>query len=108
MVGFLRRVFGIFGFLLALHMLPANAEPFFITVYGRTYKIDPGQKPREAMKPLPSDIAKGPGFKPSSEQVLAEVEERTWIARSLLEDALGKTPVLPRSAEFSGRRERRP
>ena len=60
MVGFLRRVFGIFGFLPALHMLPANAEPFFITVYGRTYKIDPGRSLGAAMKPLPSDIAKGP------------------------------------------------
>ena len=79
--------------------MPAHADPFFVTVYGRTYKVDPrfpsneaqGAKPQEALRALPPDIAKGPGFRPSHEQVLAEVEERTWIARHQLEDALEKT-----------------
>ena len=65
-----------------------SADPFFVTVYGRTYKVDPGhpsdqlkgKKPQEAMKALPADIAEGPGFRPSHEQTLAEVEERAWIA----------------------------
>ena len=43
------------------------------------------------MKALPSDIGKGPGFKPSHEQVLAEVEERLWIARNQLDDELEDT-----------------
>src|SRR3954464_2066045 len=42
------------------------------------------------MKALPSDIARGPGFRPSHDQVLAEVEERIWIARSQLDDELEK------------------
>ena len=79
--------------------VPARADPFFVTVYGRTYKVDPryssgepkGQKPQEVMKALPADIAKGPGSKPSNEQVLAEVEERTWIARNQIEDELAKS-----------------
>ena len=87
--------------------IPAHADPFFVRVYGRTYKIDPrhpagepkGPKPQEAMKDLPSDIAKGPGIRPSHEQVLAEVEERVWIAREQLEDALEKTST---SKEWQG------
>jgi hypothetical protein len=43
------------------------------------------------MQALPADIAKGPGFKPSHEQVLADVEERTWIARNQLADELAKS-----------------
>src|SRR5690242_11181109 len=87
------------GLLVLLCSLPAQAEPFFVTVYGRTYKIDPhypsgepqGLKPRDAMKALPADIAEGPGFKPSHEQILAELEERSWIARNQLEDELAKS-----------------
>jgi hypothetical protein len=95
MVGFPAKVLGLSGCLLALlTVLPAKAEPLFVRVYGRTYKVDPrypsdepkGPKPQEAMKALPSDIARGPGFRPSHEQVLAEVEERIWIARNQLED----------------------
>ena len=79
--------------------LPARADPFFVRVYGRTYKVDPryasdepkGPTPQEAMKALPSDIARGPGFKPSHEQVLAEVEERLWIARNQLDEELDET-----------------
>lgn len=91
------RAFGLLGCLLTFFaMAPARAEPFFVRVYGKTYKIDPryppdepkGPKPQEAMKALPSDIGKGSGFKPSHEQVLAEVEERLWIARNQLEDEL--------------------
>ena len=91
------RILGLFCCLLALLIvLPAHADPFFVRVYGRTYKVDPrypsdepkGPKPQEAMKALPSDIARGPGFRPSHEQVLAEVEERIWIARNQLDDEL--------------------
>ena len=79
--------------------LPARAEPFFVRVYGRTYKVDPryapgepkGPKPQEAMKALPSDIARGPGFRPAHEQVLAEVEERLWIARNQVDVVLDET-----------------
>jgi hypothetical protein len=108
MAGMLRRVLGLSGCLLALHaVLPANAEPFFVRVYGRTYKVDPpsderlGSKPRDAMKALPADIAKGPGFKPSSEQVLAEIEERTWIARAQLEEAIASREGRNTNADAS-------
>ena len=85
--------------LVTLWAAPVYADPFFVRVYGRTYKVDPrypsnelnGPKPQEAMRALPPDLAKGPGFRPSHEQVLAEVEERVWIARHQLDDALGKT-----------------
>jgi hypothetical protein len=94
MTGFLARILGLSGCLLVLlAVLPAHADPFFVRVYGRTYKVDPrypsdepkGPKPREAMKALPPDIARGPGFRPTHEQVLAEVEERLWIARNQLD-----------------------
>lgn len=100
MTGFTARAFGLFGCAVALFVaaLPAQADPFFVRVYGRTYKVDPrypseepkGPKPQEAMRALPSDIAKGPGFRPSHEEVLAEVEERVWIARNLLDAELDK------------------
>lgn len=102
MVGFIARIIGLFTCLVTLlSIVPVKAEPFFVRVYGRTYKVDPrysveepkGPKPQEAMKALPSDIAKGPGFKPSHEQVLAEVEERMWIVRNQLDDELEKTPA---------------
>jgi hypothetical protein len=88
---------------------PVQADPFFVRVYGRTYKIDPryptnepkGPKPQEAMKALPSNLAKGPGFRPSHQQVLAEVEERVWIARTQLDDALEKAVT---SQEWQGAR----
>jgi hypothetical protein len=94
-----RRALGISACLLAfISIVSARADPFFVTVYGRTYKVDPrypsnepqGPKPQEVLRALPSDMARGPGFRPSHEQVLADVEERTWIARHQLEDALGK------------------
>ena len=94
------KALGLFvGLAVFLCVVPASADPFFVRVYGRTYKIDPrspadepkGPKPQEAMKALPSDLAKGPGFRPSHEQVLAEVEERVWIARAQLDHALEKT-----------------
>jgi hypothetical protein len=97
MAGFSARVLGLSGCLLALlTVLPVQADPFFVRVYGRTYKVDPrypadepkGPKPQEAMRALPSDIARGPGFRPSHDQVLAEVEERTWIARNQLDARL--------------------
>lgn len=84
------------GLVTLLTVLPASADPFFVRVYGRTYKVDPppqqpkGLKPQEAMKALPNDIARGPGFRPSHEQVLAEVEERIWITKHQLDDQLEK------------------
>jgi hypothetical protein len=100
MAGSTAKILGLSGCLLALlTVLPVNADPVFVKVYGRTYKVDPrhpsdepkGPKPQEAMKALPSDIARGPGFRPSHEQVLAEVEERIWIARNQLNDKLDET-----------------
>ena len=100
MVGFATKVLRLSGCLMALLVgLPAHADPFFVRVYGRTYKVDPryasdepkGPKPEEAMKALPSDIGKGPGFRPSHEQVLAEVEELIWIARNQLDNGLEET-----------------
>lgn len=100
MARFSMKGLGVSGYLLILLCsVPVQADPFFVTVYGRTYKIDPrspagepkGSKPQEAMRALPESIAKGPGFKPSHEQVLAEVEERTWIARNQLADELAKS-----------------
>jgi hypothetical protein len=102
MVGGTASVLRLIACVLALLIvLPTQADPFFVRVYGRTYKVDPryasdepkGPKPQEAMKALPSDIARGPGFRPSHEQVLAEVEERLWIARNLLDAKLDETAV---------------
>lgn len=86
-----------------LAVIPASADPFFVRVYGRTYKVDPryasdeprGPEPQQAMRALPSDLAKGPGFRPSHEQVLAEVEERLWIAKHQLDDELEKAAAAP-------------
>jgi hypothetical protein len=100
MARFTAKVLGLCVWLLVtLWAAPVYADPFFVRVYGRTYKVDPrypsnelkGLKPQEAMRALPPDLAKGPGFRPSHEQVLAEVEERVWIARHQLDNALGKT-----------------
>jgi hypothetical protein len=42
MASFPTRVLGAVGYLLAfLVVLPAHADPFFVRVYGRTYKVDP-------------------------------------------------------------------
>jgi hypothetical protein len=99
-----RVLLGAAGSLLALLLVvPAYANPFFLRVYGRTYKVDPryasdeprGPEPQEAMRALPSDLAKGPGFRPSHEQVLAEVEERLWIARHQLDDEMEKAAASP-------------
>jgi hypothetical protein len=103
MVRSIARIPGLLSFMLVLlTMLPAYADPFFVKIYGRTYKVDPryppneprGPQPQEAMKALPSDIARGPSFRPSHEQVLAEVEERVWIARNQLVDELAKTAAF--------------
>jgi hypothetical protein len=48
------------------------------------------------MKALPSDIGRGPGVRPSHEEVLAEVEERVWIARNQLD---GKLDEMARSQD---------
>src|SRR3712207_7276048 len=86
---------------------PPRSTLFPYTTLFRSYKIDPrypadepkGPKPKDAMRALPSDLAKGPGFRPSHEQVLAEVEERVWIARTQLDNALEKTST---SREWRG------
>src|ERR687889_1159018 len=104
MAWFTAKVLGLSVLLLVcLCAVPVRADPFFVRVYGRTYKIDPqwpsnepkGPKPQEAMRALPSDLAKGPGFRPSHEQVLAEVEERLWIAKHQLEEGLEKATASP-------------
>jgi hypothetical protein len=100
MAGSTARALGLSVWLLVfLSLVPVYADPFFVKVYGRTYKVDPryppselkGPKPQEAMEALPADIAQGPGFRPSHEQVLAEVEERVWIVRNQLAGQLEKT-----------------
>jgi hypothetical protein len=110
MTRFTAKGVGLCGCLLAiLGAVPVQATPFFVTIYGRTYKVDPripsgtleGPKPQEAMQALPADIAKGPGFKPSHEQVLADVEERTWIARNQLADELAKSS-FSRAGQYTG------
>ena len=66
MVRPIAQVFGLTGCLLVvLCTVPAQADPFFVTVFGRTYKVDPhypsgelkGPKPQEAIKALPSEVA---------------------------------------------------
>jgi hypothetical protein len=110
MARFMAKVLGFSGCLLVFPCsIPVQADPFFVTVYGRTYKVDPripsdmpeGPKPQESLQALPSDIARGPGFKPSHEQVLAEVEERTWIARHQLADQLAKSS-FSRAGQYAG------
>ena len=110
MTRFTAKGLGLCGCLLIiLGAVPVKAAPFFVTVYGRTYKVDPripsdkleGPKPQEAMQALPSDIARGPGFKPSHEQVLDEVEERTWIARNQLADELAESS-FSREGRYAG------
>ncbi|WP_114944563.1 hypothetical protein [Microvirga calopogonii] len=96
MNGVSARILGALCCWLALSVvLPARADPFFVKVYGRTYKIDPhypsdekGPDPQDAMKALPADLAKGPAVRPSHEEVLAEVEERLWIASNQLDAKL--------------------
>jgi hypothetical protein len=110
MARFTIKVLGLSGCLLVLLcVLPVQAAPLFVMVYGRTYKVDPrystnelkGPKPQEAMKALPTDIARGPGFKPSHEQVLAEVEERTWIAHAQLANAMAESS-FSREGRYAG------
>jgi hypothetical protein len=110
MARFATKIFRLSGCLLALLCtVPVQAAPFFVTVYGRTYKVDPripsdkpaGPKAQEVMQALPADIARGPGFRPSHEQVLADVEERTWIARHQLADELAKSS-FSRAGQYAG------
>jgi hypothetical protein len=100
MARFTAQALGLFmGLSVFLCTVSALADPFFVRVYGRTYKVDPhyppnelkGPTPQEAMEALPADLAQGPGFRPSHEQVLAEVEERVWIARNQLIKELEET-----------------
>ena len=54
--------------LIILSAIPVQASPFFITVFGRTYKVDPrpppndakGQKPQETMQALPGGTLAAP------------------------------------------------
>src|SRR6478735_9360733 len=110
MTRFTAKGLGLCGCLLIiLGAVPVKAAPFFVTIYGRTYKVDPrlpsdkpeGPKPQEALEALPADIATGPGFKPSHEQVLADVEERTWIARHQLADELAVSS-FSRAGQYTG------
>src|SRR3954469_25410501 len=110
MARFTAKVLGLSGCLLVLLCsIQVQAAPFFVTVYGRTYKVDPrlssdkleGPKPQEVLEALPADIARGPGFRPSDEQVLADVEERTWITRNQLADELAASPFA-REGQYAG------
>jgi hypothetical protein len=104
MARFTTKALGLSGCVLVLLCsIPVQADPFFVTVYGRTYKVDPrspaneakGPKPQEVLQALPADIARGPGFRPSHEEVLADVEERIWITRNQLADEMA-------ASSFSG------
>jgi hypothetical protein len=104
MARFTAKALGLSGCLLVLlGAVPVQAAPFFVTVYGRTYKVDPrspaneakGPNPQDVLQALPTDIDRDPGFRPSHEQVLADVEERTWITRNQLADELA-------ASSFSG------
>ncbi|MBM6580843.1 hypothetical protein ILT44_11670 [Microvirga sp. BT689] len=110
MARFTVKIIGLSGYLLAfLCIAPAQAAPFFVTIYGRTYKVDPrvpakepkAPKPQELLQALPADIARGPGFKPSHDQVLAEVEERTWIVSNELTDELAASS-FSRKGQYAG------
>jgi hypothetical protein len=110
MARFITKVLGLSGCVLVLLCpIPVQADPFFVTVYGRTYKVDPrspaneakGPKPQEVLEALPADIARGPGFRPSHEQVLADVEERTWITRNQLADELAASS-FSREEQYAG------
>ena len=77
MTGFSAKALVLSAYVLSLlAVTPAHADPFFVKVYGRTYKVDPrppadqpnSLKPVETMKALPSDIARGPNFRPSHEE----------------------------------------
>src|SRR3712207_7047474 len=77
---------------------PPRSTLFPYTTLFRSYKIDPrypadepkGPKPKDAMEALPSDLAKGPGFRPSHEQVLrseehtSELQSRQYLVCRLL------------------------
>ncbi|MCW8086219.1 hypothetical protein [Sabulicella glaciei] len=86
----------------------AVAAPVDVQVWGRSFRIDPSpdaedrdSRPFSALVgALPSDLAPAPGFRPTDEQVLAEVEERTWIAQFRGEDAF--------NALLAARRRRNP
>ena len=110
MARFTTKVLGLSGCVLVLLCsMPVQADSLFVTVYGRTYKVDPrspaneakGAKPQEVLQALPTDIAKGPGFRPSHDQVLADVEERTWIARHQLADELAASS-FSRAGQYAG------
>src|SRR5688572_13432335 len=48
MAGFTARALGLSVCLLAfLNIVPASADPFFVKVYGRTYKVEPRYPPDE-------------------------------------------------------------
>jgi type IV secretory pathway TrbD component len=46
MAGFTAKALGLSVWLLILLSVPqVNADPFFVKVYGRTYKVDPRYRP---------------------------------------------------------------
>ena len=73
----------------------APAAPVDVQIWGRSFRVDPHPEPDEMDKrplsalvaSLPSDLAPSPGFQPTNDQILAEVEERAWIAQFRSEDA---------------------
>ena len=110
MARFTVKVIGLSGCLLALLCdSPGSGGPFlrhdlWQDLQGRSANSGQraeGPKPQEVLKALPADIARGPGFRPSHEQVLAEVEERTWIVSNQLTDELAEN-LFSRKGQYAG------
>lgn len=100
--------------MLAVAAQAAVAAPVDVEVWGRNFRVDPRDDPEDFDKrplaallgALPSDLASALGFQPTDEQVLAEVEERTWIAQFQQENAFSALMAAqkrrnPRTDEFA-------
>ncbi|MFH5924325.1 hypothetical protein [Roseomonas xinghualingensis] len=94
---------------LAVAARTAFTAPVDVQIWGRNFRVDPlpgaedmDQRPLSTLlRALPSDLASAPGFQPTDEQILAEVEERAWIAQFQGEDALrALMRKNPRADEF--------
>lgn len=100
------------AFALVAHAAAAAAVD--VQVWGRNFRVDPridtedrDERPLSSLLgAFPPDLASAPGFQPTDDQLLAEVEERTWIAQFQLEDAFKALLAArrrrdPRTDEFS-------
>ena len=71
MTRFTAKVFGLSGCLLViLGTVSVQAAPFFVTVYGRTYKVDPRIPSNELEGAKPQETMQGPAL-PTSPEVPA-------------------------------------